>query len=196
MPSNPFGQDRRQTDHSPAATEARAMALVNPASGLANDYLNIFNELVMLVEQLPEIPEFADDILAWRPRSYEEYFRQSNLPGRQGALDAYARLERSFRDEFEAVVKDLDKVATICLISLRRLLKKGASEREALVAECERTGIAMRELLLKASNLVDHGATVARENAQRRADRLFAARQYAIKEVEDFWNKPRFVSEG
>ena len=83
--------------------ETRAKALVNPTSGLANDYLNIFNELVMLVEQLPEIPEFADDILAWRPRSYEEYFRQSNLPGRQGALDAYARLERSFRDEFEAV---------------------------------------------------------------------------------------------
>ena len=30
----------------------RAEALVNPASGLANDYLNLFNEIVMLLEQL------------------------------------------------------------------------------------------------------------------------------------------------
>ena len=35
----------------------RAEALVNPASGLANDYLNLFNEIVMLVEQLPTMPE-------------------------------------------------------------------------------------------------------------------------------------------
>ncbi len=33
--------------------QRRAEAIVNPASGLANDYLNLFNEIVMLIEQLP-----------------------------------------------------------------------------------------------------------------------------------------------
>jgi len=33
--------------------QSRAEAIVNPASGLANDYLNLFNEIVMLIEQLP-----------------------------------------------------------------------------------------------------------------------------------------------
>src|ERR1700759_5053507 len=41
----------------PSAREKRAEALVNPASGLANDYLNLFNEIVMLIEQLPTMPE-------------------------------------------------------------------------------------------------------------------------------------------
>ncbi|HTJ03030.1 MAG TPA: hypothetical protein VL492_09555 [Methylovirgula sp.] len=36
--------------------QSRAEAIVNPASGLANDYLNLFNEIVMLIEQLPVMP--------------------------------------------------------------------------------------------------------------------------------------------
>jgi hypothetical protein len=34
-----------------APLNTRASALVNPASRLANDYLNLFNEIVMLIEQ-------------------------------------------------------------------------------------------------------------------------------------------------
>src|ERR1700686_5113082 len=65
-----------------AGLESRAAALVNPASGLANDYLNLFNEIVMVIEQLPEMPELIDDLLAWRPTTYIEYFTRSVLPGR------------------------------------------------------------------------------------------------------------------
>ena len=61
--------------------ESRAMALVNPASGLANDFLNVYNEILMLIELLPTMPELADDIAAWRPASYRAYFMQSPLPG-------------------------------------------------------------------------------------------------------------------
>ncbi len=65
--------------------QARAEAIVNPASGLANDYLNLFNEIVMLIEQLPQMPELIDDILRWRPVSYQSYFANSVLPGRASA---------------------------------------------------------------------------------------------------------------
>ena len=82
------------------------------------------------------------------------------------------------------------------LIALRRLLKRGEAEKEALAEQCQKTGAAMRELLLRASNLIDHGAAVAQENAQRRADRLFAVRQHAIREVEEFYNRPRFGLDG
>ena len=179
-------------DDASGATEARAKALVNPTSGLANDYLNIFNELVMLVEQLPDIPEFADDILAWRPRSYLEYFNASTLPGSHAAVDAYGKLDARFRKEFEDTVAELERIATGCVAALRRLLKKGDGGRDALIAQCDKTSASMREIMLRASNLVDHGSSRAEENAQRRADRLLAVRIQAIRDVEDFHARPRF----
>ena len=60
--------------------------LVNPASGIANDYLNLFNEIVMLIEQLPTMPELIDDIKARKPTTYEDYFVNSSLPGRESDL--------------------------------------------------------------------------------------------------------------
>ena len=54
--------------------------LISPVSGLANDYLNLFNELVMMLEQLPQMPELIDDLLAWRPVTYQGLFRAIAAP--------------------------------------------------------------------------------------------------------------------
>ena len=47
--------------------EARAARLraanINPHTGLATDYLNHFNEAVMLLEMVPDMPECAEDFL-------------------------------------------------------------------------------------------------------------------------------------
>ena len=53
-----------------------ALSLVNPTTGLANDYLNVFNEILLLLEFLPTMPEMTEDALAWQPRGYCEYFEQ------------------------------------------------------------------------------------------------------------------------
>jgi hypothetical protein len=173
-----------------------ATALVNPASGLANDYLNLFNEIVMVIEQLPTMPELMADLLAWKPTSYDDYFARSPLPGRESALDAYRQLDGKFRHEFEQTVAELDRVATGAAAAIRRLHRlKGDSDPEALAASCERFGTHLRAVLTRATNLVNHGAAEADESAQRRADRLLAVRLHAIKEVEDFYARPRFESE-
>jgi hypothetical protein len=176
-----------QTD-APAAPDTslatRAAALVNPASGLANDYLNLFNEVVMLIEQLPEMPELIDDLLAWRPTTYEEYFTRSILPGRHSALEAYAELTQGFRQQFELVVADLDRMATGSVALIRRQLrKKGMSGPEELAATCAKAGAAMRGVLDRAGTIVNHGAAEESESAQRRADRLMAVRSYAIRDM-------------
>jgi hypothetical protein len=43
---------------------------INPATGLATDYFNRFNEAVMLLDMLSNCPEFRDDFLTWEPMSY------------------------------------------------------------------------------------------------------------------------------
>ncbi len=38
-------------------------ANINPRTGLATDYLNHFNEAIMLLEMVPDMPECAEDFL-------------------------------------------------------------------------------------------------------------------------------------
>jgi hypothetical protein len=66
-----------------------ADANINPDTGLASDYLNHFNEAIMLLEMLSSSPDFIDDFLAWRPVSYREHFTASRLKGHDMAVAAY-----------------------------------------------------------------------------------------------------------
>jgi hypothetical protein len=158
-----------------APLKTRASALVNPASGLANDYLNLFNEIVMLMEQLPSMPELIDDIFAWRPTSYQDYFTRSVLPGRGSALEAYAALSQTFRRDFEALVEELDRMAVGAIAAIRRHHKtKGDSEPYTLAGLCTRSGEKMREVLDRATKLVNYGPGQGGEAAQVLADRLLA----------------------
>ena len=154
----------------------RASALVNPASGLANDYLNLFNEIVMLIEQLPSMPELIDDIFAWRPTTYQDYFTRSILPGRGSALEAYAALSQTFRRDFEAIVEELDRMAVGAIAAIRRHHKaKGDAEPYTLAGLCTRSGEKMREVLDRATKLVNYGPSTGGEEPQAAADRLMLA---------------------
>ncbi len=157
-----------------SARTRRAEALVNPASGLANDYLNLFNEIVMLVEQLPMMPELFDDIQRWRPTSYRAYFERSILPGSRSAIDDYDRLDERFRRSFEAVVEELDRRSTGMIAAVRKQFKMQIENDPALAALCEKAGTSIRETLDQATMLVNHGALVSSDAVQKRTDMLIA----------------------
>lgn len=152
----------------------RAEALVNPASGLANDYLNLFNEIVMLVEQLPTMPELFEDIQRWRPTSYRDYFERSVLPGRLSAIDQYDRLDARFKRSFEAVVEELDRRSVGAVAAVRKQFKLQGDNDPALATLCERAGMTIRETLEQATMLVNHGAVVSGDAVQKRTDLLIA----------------------
>ena len=130
---------------------------VNPASGLANDYLNLFNEVVMIIEQLPDMPELFEELLAWRPVTYQDYFEKSALASRGKALDNYARLDPGFRKEFETLVAELDRVAVGSVVALRRIYKKAETAQPGELEDaCARHGVSLRALLERAAHLVVH----------------------------------------
>jgi hypothetical protein len=132
-------------------------AFVNPASGLANDYLNLFNEVVMIIEQLPDMPELFEELLAWRPVTYRDYFEKSALASKATALENYARLDPAFRSEFENLVAELDRVAVGSVVALRRIYKKAdAAQPGELEEACARHGVSLRALLERAGHLVTH----------------------------------------
>lgn len=177
----------------PAGVEQRALSLVNPASGLANDYLNLFNEVVMLIEQLPSMPELIEDLLAWRPKSYRDYFTASPLPGGQSAIEVYEQLDTAFKAAFDTAVAELDRQATAAVVQIRRHLRtKTNTDPEGLAALCEKSGVALRETLEKANTIVNSGVEGMQRHAQARADRLLAVRIQAIKDLENFMKTPLF----
>src|SRR5260370_29021070 len=105
--SNPARSDRptpRQTGPAEEALAARLRAAnINPRTGLATDYLNHFNEAVMLLEMIPDMPECAEDFLGWNPLSYREHFTGSNFRARHLAIEAYDSAAAKTRGEFDNI---------------------------------------------------------------------------------------------
>ena len=81
-------------DSHPAIDPARlAAANINPQTGLATDYLNHFNEAIMLLDLLPHTPECIVELIGWEPLSYEEHFAASHFKDKELAIAAYAMAE-------------------------------------------------------------------------------------------------------
>jgi hypothetical protein len=102
-------QSARKNCTTPQSTgldpEARAAQLkaanINPQTGLATDYLNHFNEAIMLLEMIPDMPECTEDFLQWTPLSYAEHFTASNFKARDLAISAYMSADPDIRAEFD-----------------------------------------------------------------------------------------------
>src|SRR5215472_1184758 len=91
------------------AAELRA-GNINPRTGLATDYLNHFNEAVMLLEMIPDIPECAEDLMQWRPLSYAEHFTASNFAARDLAISAYEAADPAIRAEFDQITGTMTSI--------------------------------------------------------------------------------------
>ncbi|MGE5159262.1 MAG: hypothetical protein ACM3OF_14090 [Gemmatimonas sp.] len=95
---------------------ARAAVLkaanINPRTGLATDYLNHFNEAIMLLEMIPDIPECADEFLQWRPLSYAEHFIASHFKARDLAISAYEAADPEIRAEFDHITATMTNILT------------------------------------------------------------------------------------
>ena len=160
----------------PDTLERRAGALVNPASGLANDFLNVYNEILMLIEMLPSMPELVDDITAWRPCSYRAYFMQSQLPGRSDALEAYRQLDPGFRAHFEALVEKLAECGVAAVTAIERVVALGAAhDVERMAQVCADCVAHIRRGLEPAEQLVNFGRISQGYDPQLRINELFSA---------------------
>ena len=98
----PTARRERSPEAQARAAELKA-ANINPRTGLATDYLNHFNEAVMLLEMIPDMPDCAEDFLQWRPLSYAEHFTASNFKARDLAISAYDSADPAIRAEFDHI---------------------------------------------------------------------------------------------
>src|SRR6201989_1509052 len=109
---------RKDAGKSARAAELRA-ANINPRTGLATDYLNHFNEAIMLLEMIPDMPECAEDFLAWCPLSYCEHFMASNFKARDLAISAYESADPDIRNEFEQITDTMTSILSAVGAAMR-----------------------------------------------------------------------------
>ena len=141
--------------------EARAAQLraanINPRTGLATDYLNHFNEAIMLLEMIPDMPECAEDFLSWRPLSYCEHFMASNFKARDLAIEAYAFSPPEFRANFDRLIAEMHRIIAGALARVEAASAQGDEERVRRVIE-----LAVAAL----KTMVDHASSTIHGDAQ------------------------------
>ncbi len=101
--------DERETiGHGDLSPERLVEANINPTTGLATDYLNHFNEVVMLLELLGDMPDCIGDVLAWQPLSYADHFRNSNFAAKELAVRAYEASPIAARGTFDTIIAEMN----------------------------------------------------------------------------------------
>lgn len=83
---------------------------INSLTLLATDYMNHFNEVHMLMDMLPSMPECIEDIRNWAPLSYQEHFKYSVFSAKDLAIEAYEHSPDEYRRPFEQTVNQMDRL--------------------------------------------------------------------------------------
>ena len=127
---------------------------INESTLLASDYLNHFHELVMLFEAISSDPQdFSDDLMSWRPLTYEEHFAESGFRDKNLAIAAYRRAPPKIRARFDEAVARLhgEAVTLVAEVAANLIGSSGT-----LNATCEQAVHRLR-LLIDEANAIANG---------------------------------------
>jgi len=156
-----------------------AEANINPDSFLATDYLNHYNEIVMLLEMVPDMPELLEDTADWHPKSYVQHFEESGFQGKALAIEAYNLAPKAVRAPFDKICGDLDTLilSTLNGLAAVNIAERGMSvEAQMLIrGRVENIQAMLMELNKVIHGQLDHAAAVvepeqAEDSAQTQED--------------------------
>jgi hypothetical protein len=81
---------------------------INEETLLATDYLNHFNEVVMMIDMLPDMPDCLDMVTEWEPKPYKDHFRDSTIADKDLAVDAYDHVKPLVKLAFEDTICQIE----------------------------------------------------------------------------------------
>ena len=141
---------------------------INESTLLASDYLNHFHELVMLLEAISSEPSaFADDLLSWRPLTYEEHFAESGFRDKNLAIAAYRRAPPKIRARFDEAVARLHGEAVTLIAEVATDLSRG---NKGLNKTCEKAALRLRILIDEANAIANGEALTEGTDPNTRGD--------------------------
>jgi hypothetical protein len=149
-----------------------AAANINPRTLLATDYLNHFNEAIMLLELLPDTPECIVELIGWEPLTYSEHFAASPFRDRELAIAAYEAAEPIARVRLDELADTMNALlAATCEALLRRSSLASAISLAAETAARLRPLVAQAGAVINGRGLGAEDITTAEQQAE--VDALF-----------------------
>lgn len=96
-----------------------AIVKINPVTGLTTDFTNVFNEIIMLLEMLPDWPEALDEVADWEDFSYESHFQMSGYVDKALIIEAFRLADPAIRQQLNDLILDANtllatQLAAIC----------------------------------------------------------------------------------
>lgn len=108
---------------------------INEVTLLATDYLNHFNEIIMLFELLPDMPDMLEEAQAWEPKSYAQHFKDSCFAEKDLAILAYDNAPARYRVPFDRTVQHLDDLVADAMDGLVSAIEADDLQRLSVTAE-------------------------------------------------------------
>lgn len=135
---------------------------------LSTDYFNLFNEVIMLLGMVADMPDLLDEIGAWQFKTYAEHFEGSGLAFASLAIEAYDHVPPRTKAQFEEVIAEMRATIDAAQAELGTLRDQGDAEMLAVRAT---------DYSMLLQQLVDRGSAVihGRESSldQSAVDELF-----------------------
>ena len=166
------------TEHLRAHTEGTN---VNPTTLLTTDYLNHFNEIIMLLELVPSAPsQFSAELAEWQHESYEEHFTHSGFRDKELAIVGYRNAPEDVRRAFDSSVADLEQEMVMLLQQVQE--KIGSGDTRGLSKLCDEQVPRLQDLIQITAGIVNGAVPEAvdndaakeeQANAQSAVDALF-----------------------
>lgn len=129
-------------------------ANIVPATGLATDYLNVFNEAVMLFGLLGDMPDMIDELRQWEPLTYEQHFARSGFQAKELAILAYQNADPAIKAPFDALSQSTCDLLQTAIGTAQSLITAG-SPLDYFIAE---TTMALQSAIMELDGMV-HGGT-------------------------------------
>lgn len=143
---------------------------INDKTLLATDYANHFNEIVMLIEMLPDMPDMIEDCMEWAPKPYQQHFVDVGFPDHEIVVEAYDNIPKLLRERFEGTVEQMN---TLILTGLEEINKSITSGDDDLIRRrCGAVHNALEKMMVILNGLI-HGNVATM--AQTEIDDLISA---------------------
>lgn len=130
---------------------------------LATDYLNHFNEIVMLLELVADMPDMLEECKEWHPKSYQDHFRDSTFRDKDLAVDAYDHVPARFRRPFEDTVEQMNSLVFQALERLEDAINLNDPELTKIRGQAASRGI---QRLIDVASSIIHGSDRAMDQSQ------------------------------
>ncbi len=157
---------------------------INDVTLLSTDYLNHFNEAVMLLDMVSDMPEILDEVKDWQPKSYREHFGDSQFKDRDMAIEAFEWSPPQYREPFDAVVEELNEAIATAVPAI-----------EAVVSDPDRLALVVQDVAMALRGQIDRAGAIINGNLARvdqdGVDAIFDDDQEAVDAI---FHGPQYVA--